>query len=189
MVKYGLTLTIRGLPWALVAIFVLVRPVVAPRVDPGEVRLRVPPAAETVQPRLPAGPFTDIIERVSARHGVDPILIHAVIGIESSYRPRARSPKGAMGLMQLMPATARRYSVSDPFDPEANIEGGTRYLKWLLEEFEVSHALAAYNAGEISVRKFGGIPPYRETRRYVARVLELVDTVKTTASDASLASN
>ena len=94
-----------------------------------------------------------------------------------------------MGLMQLMPATARRYSVSDPFDPEANIEGGTRYLKWLLEEFEVSHALAAYNAGEISVRKFGGIPPYRETRRYVARVLELVDTVKTTASDASLASN
>ena len=84
---------------------------------------------------------------------MDPILIHPVIEIESSYRPRARSPKGAMGLMQLMPATARRYSVSDPFDPEANIDGGTRYLKSLLEEFEVSDALAAYNVGEMSARK------------------------------------
>ena len=179
----------RGLPWALVAMFVLVRPVVAPRVDPGEVPVRVPPAAETVQPRLPAKPFADIVDSASARHGVDPILIHAVIQIESSYRPRARSPKGAMGLMQLMPATARRYSVSDPFDPEANIDGGTRYLKSLLKEFEVSHALAAYNAGEMSVRRFGGVPPYRETRRYVSLVLELVDAAQTTVADTSGASN
>ena len=94
-----------------------------------------------------------------------------------------------MGLMQLMPATARRYSVSDPFDPEANIDGGTRYLKSLLEEFEVSHALAAYNAGEMSVRRFGGVPPYRETRRYVSLVLELVDAAQTTVADTSGASN
>ena len=86
-------------------------------------------------------------------------MIHAVIEIESSYRPRARLPKGAMGLMQLIPATARRYSVSDPFDPEANIDGGTRYLKSLLDECEVSDALPAYNAGEMSVRRFGGVPP------------------------------
>ena len=127
------------------------------------------------QPRLPSTPFVNIIERASAQHGVDPILVHAVIEVESGYRPAVRSPKGAMGLMQLMPATARRYAVVDPFDPQANIEAGTRHLKTLLDEFEVPQALAAYNAGEASVRKFGGIPPYRETHSYVARILELVD--------------
>ena len=127
------------------------------------------------QPRLPSTPFADIIERASAQHGVDPILVHAVIGVESGYRPAVRSPKGAMGLMQLMPATARQYAVVDPFDPQANIEAGTRHLKTLLDKFEVPQALAADNAGEASVRKFGGIPPYRETRSYVARILELVD--------------
>ena len=144
------------------------------RIEPDEAPSPVLPTA-IPQPRLPSTPFADIIERASAQHGVDPILVYAVIEVESGYRPAVRSLKGAMGLMQLMPATARRYAVVDPFDPQVNIEAGTRHLKRLLDEFEVPQALAAYNAGEASARKFGGIPPYRETHSYVARILELVE--------------
>ena len=127
------------------------------------------------QSRPSSVPFADIIEHASAQHGVDPIFVYAVIEVESGYGPAIRSPKGAMGPMQLMPATARRYAVVGPLDPQANIEAGTRHLKTLLDEFEAPQALAAYNAGEASVKEFGSIPPYHETHGYVARILELVE--------------
>ena len=129
-------------------------------------------------PPMPARPFAEIIDAVSVRHGVNPALVYAVIEVESAYRPAARSPKGAMGLMQLMPATVKRYAVTDPFDPTANIEAGTRLLRSLLDRYDVNSALAAYNAGEGPVRKFDGVPPYPETRRYVAKIRELVDAAQ-----------
>lgn len=122
---------------------------------------------------LKATPYGDIIAQVSELHGVDPLLVRAVIQVESNYRPRARSPKGAMGLMQLMPATARQYQVRNPYDPRANIEAGVKHLKGLIDRLGQELALAAYNAGEGAVRKFNGIPPYRETRNYVAKILSL----------------
>ncbi len=122
---------------------------------------------------LDGTPYGDIIASLSETHGVDPMLVRALIQVESGYRPRARSSRGAMGLMQLMPSTAREYRVRNPFEPKANIEGGIRHLKSLIDRFGVEIALAAYNAGEGAVRKFNGIPPYRETRNYVARILAL----------------
>ena len=116
--------------------------------------------------------YSDIIETVAAQHGVSAKLVKAVIQAESAYQERARSPKGAMGLMQLMPETARQFAVADPYEPRSNIEGGTRYLKSLLDRFELPLALAAYNAGEAAVRRYRGIPPYRETQDYVSRVLK-----------------
>jgi soluble lytic murein transglycosylase-like protein len=97
-----------------------------------------------------------------------------VIQVESAYQQRARSRKGAVGLMQLMPETARQYAVADPFDPTSNIEAGIKHLKSLLERWPRELALAAYNAGEAAVTRFRGIPPYPETRAYVARILQLV---------------
>jgi soluble lytic murein transglycosylase-like protein len=105
---------------------------------------------------------------------VDLRLVHAVIEAESNYQPRARSRTGAKGLMQLMPATARLYAVRDPYDPRTNIEAGVRHLKSLLSRFELGLALAAYNAGEGAVRTYGGLPPFAETRAYVARILRQV---------------
>lgn len=122
---------------------------------------------------LKATPYGEIIAQVSERHGVDPLLVRAVIQVESNYRPRARSPKGAMGLMQLMPATARQYQVRNPYDPRANIEAGVKHLKGLIDRLGQELAVAAYNAGEGAVRKFNGVPPYRETRNYVAKILLL----------------
>jgi transglycosylase-like protein with SLT domain len=121
-----------------------------------------------------AAPYSAIIDRVAAEHGVEPKLVRAVIQVESGYQERARSPKGAMGLMQLMPATARQYAVTDPYDPVANIEAGIAHLKSLLDRFPTALALAAYNAGEAAVLRFHGIPPYPETRDYVSRILKLV---------------
>ena len=121
-----------------------------------------------------AVPYGEIIDRVSAEHNVDARLVRAMISVESGYQERARSRKGAMGLMQLMPDTARRFNVTDPYNPQANIEGGIRYLRTLLDRFPERLALAAYNAGEAAVERFRGIPPYAETRDYVTRVLRLV---------------
>jgi soluble lytic murein transglycosylase-like protein len=118
--------------------------------------------------------YDPIIEQASEKHGVDSRLVKAVIQVESSFQPRARSPKGAMGLMQLMPGTARQYEARNPYDPQSNIEAGTKYLSELLNEFELPLALAAYNAGEAAVRRFGGIPPYAETQAYVAKILALL---------------
>ena|SRR5438552_14981250 len=122
-----------------------------------------------------AVPYGEIIDAVAAKHGVPAQLVRAVIKVESDYQERARSRKGAMGLMQLMPDTARRFAVADPYNPRQNIEGGTRYLKTLLDRFPTtSFALAAYNAGEAAVDRFSGIPPYAETRAYVASILRIL---------------
>jgi len=120
-----------------------------------------------------AVPYGDIINRFAAEQDVPVKLVRAVIEVESAYKSRARSPKGAMGLMQLMPATARRYAVADPYDPASNIEAGIKHLKSLLQRLPVALALAAYNAGEAAVQRFNGIPPYPETRDYVSRIMRL----------------
>jgi soluble lytic murein transglycosylase-like protein len=152
------------------------------KIEADEVPYPEPPAAVEAAPQPEAAqatslledtPYGDIIASVSEAHGVNPMLVRALIEVESGYRPRARSARGAMGLMQLMPSTAREYKIRNPFEPKANIEGGIRHLKSLIDQFGVEIALAAYNAGEGAVRKFKGIPPYRETRNYVTRILSL----------------
>ena len=132
-------------------------------------------AAEAPQASLAPVKYGDIIEKVSAEQDVPVKLVRAVIQVESAYHERARSPKGAMGLMQLMPATAKQYAVADPYDPASNIEAGVKHLKSLLQRLPVALALAAYNAGEAAVQRFNGIPPYRETQDYVSRILNLVN--------------
>jgi len=122
------------------------------------------------------GPFSnydDVIRSASDRYNIDPDLIKAVIKVESDFNSIARSNKGAMGLMQLMPDTARLHNVMDVFDPTDNIEGGVRHLKLLLSRYQgdVELSLAAYNAGMKAVEKHGGIPPFSETKEYVRRVL------------------
>ncbi|HEY3381430.1 MAG TPA: lytic transglycosylase domain-containing protein [Vicinamibacterales bacterium] len=146
------------------------------RIAPDEVPY---PAPETTVPALGTEallpvPYAEVIDRAAAREGIDPRLVRAVIQVESAYQPRARSRKGAMGLMQLMPDTAQRYAVENPYDPGANIEAGTKHLKTLLARFDLSLALAAYNAGEAAVERFRGIPPYPETQNYVRQVLGLL---------------
>jgi len=118
-------------------------------------------------------PYDGMIAAEAKRFGVDASLVSALIRAESNYEPRAVSRKGARGLMQLMPATARRLSVAYPFDPVSNVRGGVRYLKELLDRFDhrPDLILAAYNAGENAVETFGGVPPYRETVGYVKRIL------------------
>jgi hypothetical protein len=118
-------------------------------------------------------PYDEIISAMSEAHGVDPLLVRALIQVESNYKARARSPKGAMGLMQLMPSTAKEYNVRNPFEPRANIEAGIKRLKTLIDKWGTEVALAAYNAGEGAVMKFNGIPPYQETRNYVTKILAL----------------
>ena len=117
----------------------------------------------------------EYVKHYSRLHDISPALVHAIIKAESDGRRTAVSSKGAKGMMQLMPVTSRQMDVNDPFDPIENVEGGIRYLKQLLVDFNgnITHAVAAYNAGPTAVRKHGGIPPYKETREYVRRVLKL----------------
>ena len=123
--------------------------------------------------RITRKTMNEVINAVSSRHHLDPDLINSVIHAESGFNPRAVSPKGAQGLMQLMPQTASRLGVADAFDPSANVEGGTRYLRELLERynFDLIKALAAYNAGPQRVEQYHGVPPYYETQAYVARII------------------
>ncbi len=124
--------------------------------------------------------FTPLVDRVARHHHLDPHLIHAVVQVESAYNPAAVSRKGAVGLMQLMPGTARRYGVPDRLDPVRNLQGGVRYLRDLLVRFDdVVLALAAYNAGEKAVERHGNrVPPYPETRRYVSKVMAVWRTLR-----------
>lgn len=128
----------------------------------------------TEEQPVPGVPHGDAIYRAARRHGVAPELVAAVVRAESAFDVRAVSVKGARGLMQLMPATARRFGVPEDriFEPAANLDAGTRYLAWLLERFqgELALALAAYNAGEGTVDRYGGVPPFRETRGYIQRI-------------------
>lgn len=148
-----------------------------PHPDPVPAQAAAQPTADTVQDRislLKDSVYSDLIAAAAEAHGVDPILVQALIQVESNYKPRARSSKGAMGLMQIMPATAREYGVRNAYDPKANIEAGIQKLKGLMDKFRVVDlALAAYNAGEGAVQKFNGIPPYRETQNYVSRILTI----------------
>jgi Transglycosylase SLT domain len=134
--------------------------------------------------------LASLIQKAADRHQVDPDLIHAIVHVESGYDSRAVSSKGAIGLMQLIPATARRFGVEDPFDPRQNIEGGTSYLQYLLGLFDgnLALSLAAYNAGENSVLREGGIPPFPETREYVRKVRSIYEPVLATEPSQSQAS-
>ena len=127
-----------------------------------------------------AGPYAETIRRAAQRHGVDPVLLTAMAAVESGFDPRAVSHKGAQGLLQLMPQTARRFGVANSFDPDQNVDGGARYLDWLLTRFSGDEqlALAGYNAGEGAVERYRGIPPFPETERYVVRVLGHVESLR-----------
>jgi soluble lytic murein transglycosylase-like protein len=130
-------------------------------------------AVQVIQQRkhhLPA--IDEYIDQVALQHQVNPNLVRAVIAVESAWNPKARSRKGALGLMQLMPETAGRFGVRDPFDPKENIEGGVRYLRFLLDRFHgnLRYSLAAYNAGEGAVVTRGDVPPYEETQTYLRRI-------------------
>lgn len=124
--------------------------------------------------RAMAGSFADLIESAATRNGVDPALLTAVVKVESNFDPFAVSSRGACGLAQLLPATAKRFETTDVFDAAQNLEGGARYLRWLLDRFDgrVDFALAGYNAGEGAVDRHRGIPPYLETLTYVLKVLD-----------------
>jgi soluble lytic murein transglycosylase len=132
-------------------------------------------------PRAPASALpgaswmTGYVDRFSRANDLPPALVHAIIKAESNGQRKAVSRKGAKGVMQLMPFTSKRLRVADPFDPIENIEGGIKYIKELLVTFQgdITNAVAAYNAGPAAVRKYGGVPPYQETRLYVRRVMDL----------------
>jgi hypothetical protein len=132
----------------------------------------------------PARSFDQLVEQVAGRYQIEPSFVRAVIKAESNYNPRAISPKGALGLMQLMPQTARRFGVANAFSPVQNLEGGVRYLRYLLDLYgkepqQSALSLAAYNAGEGAVGRFGGVPPYWETQQYLRRVNRLWQRFKT----------
>jgi len=136
-----------------------------------------------------ASPFAlnEVVNSASATYHLDPDLVNSVIHAESGFNARAVSPKGARGLMQLMPATANQLGVNDAFDPQANVTGGSRYLRELLERynFDLVKALAAYNAGPERVEQYRGVPPFRETRAYVARVVHEYNRKKITQEKAA----
>jgi soluble lytic murein transglycosylase-like protein len=132
----------------------------------------VPPRVKAGNAAVPTPEISNLVEQTANRLQVDPQLVHAIIKVESEYDPKAVSNKGAMGLMQLIPETAQRFGVENPFNPKDNIEGGVSYLKHLLDLFggDLPLSLAAYNAGEGAVQRSGGIPSYTETQDYVRKV-------------------
>jgi soluble lytic murein transglycosylase-like protein len=149
----------------------------AARAAEAEIAAAVPPLPYGASAPLNK-PYDEMIATVAREQGIEPALLHAVITVESGYNARAKSRKGASGLMQLIPATAKRFGVTDVWNPLENIRGGARYLRELLATFkdDMRLALAAYNAGEGAVMRSGNrIPPYAETRAYVPRVLELYE--------------
>ena len=119
------------------------------------------------------GRYRDLVEQVADKYDLNPDLMHAIISVESGYNPKAVSNRGARGLMQLMPATGKRFGGRQLSDPKQNLEAGARYLAYLLDKFDnrLTLAIAAYNAGEGAVQRYGTVPPYKETRNYVAKVM------------------
>ena len=157
---------------------IVCEPSIIDRIVPDEVPYPEPEIAQVAAPvqpaAVPAVKYGAIIDKVSAEQGVNAKLVRAMIQVESAYHERARSPKGAMGLMQIMPSVAKQYAVDDPLDPAKNLDAGLRHLRGLLDRFsDVKTALAAYNAGLLAVAKYGGIPPFRETQDYVHRIMAL----------------
>jgi hypothetical protein len=151
------------------------------KVEPDEVEypeevLDALPFAKAIREPAPIpAQYRELITKTAARHGVDARVVSALIQVESAYHSRALSPKGARGLMQLMPATGRQYGALDLFDPKVNLDAGIQHLKKLLTRYDLPMALAAYNAGETAVDRFGGVPPFRETQNYVSRILRLLN--------------
>jgi len=145
----------------------------------GEMATRAIQPVKADNAPLPPPEINDLVEQTASRHQIDPQLVHAIIKVESEYDPKAVSRKGAMGLMQLIPETAQRFGVANPFNPKENIEGGVSYLKHLLNLFggDLSLSLAAYNAGEGAVQRFCGIPSFAETRDYVRKVTDIYQSV------------
>ncbi|MEO8371699.1 MAG: lytic transglycosylase domain-containing protein [Candidatus Solibacter sp.] len=146
----------------------------------------VPPVSTAAAPPVPQAPPTGIdeaVQRIAVQQSLPPQLLHSVIKVESNYNPHAISNKGALGLMQLIPSTARRFGVNDAFNPVQNIEGGAKYLRYLLDLYGENYplALAAYNAGEGAVAKYGGVPPYAETQNYVISVRRHLERAKKAA--------
>jgi Transglycosylase SLT domain len=142
-------------------------------------------------PARPQADLNQVVNEASDRYRLDPDLVNSVIKAESGFNVRAVSPKGAQGLMQLMPGTAAQLGVPNTFDAQQNVEGGTRYLRELLERynFDLVKALAAYNAGPQRVEQFGGVPPYYETRAYVARIVRDFNKKKTAQGQVAVASS
>jgi len=164
---------------------VVAKPLKEQKVAETVVRPRVINGVETkVEPApLPTG-INEAVERIASEHSLPPQLIHSVIKVESNYNPYAVSVKGAQGLMQLIPDTAHRFGVRDAFNPVENIQGGAKYLRYLLDLYDGNYplALAAYNAGEAAVAKYGGIPPYAETQNYVTQVRRQLEIAKKAAA-------
>lgn len=135
------------------------------------VRMVVVPSAPRQQAAVQREEVHEIVLENAKEHDLDPLLIHSMIEVESNYDPFATSPKGAQGIMQLIPSTARRFGVSNSYDVRENVSGGVRYLRFLMDLFQDEKlAVAAYNAGEKAVIRYGGVPPYRETQNYVRLV-------------------
>ena len=160
---------------------------VAPRTKTSSTMLSAPEITLPPTPDPAPAAMRNMVDRIAERHEVDRDLVHSVIRIESNYNPYAISVKGALGLMQLYPSTARRFGVANAFNPAQNVDGGVRYLKYLLEHYKGDRhlALAAYNAGEGSVERYGGVPPYQETRNYVYQVGKKLDEAKEARKNAS----
>ena len=144
------------------------------------VRAVANPAAKPVAERVADPNLNGMIDRIAGEQGIEAPLVHSVIKAESNYSSTALSPKGAQGLMQLIPSTAKRFGVSNAFDAQDNVQGGVKYLKFLLDYYkhDYAKAIAAYNAGEAAVDKYQGIPPYAETRNYVAQVSKNLKTAR-----------
>lgn len=167
------------------------KPVTEQRVAPTLVEARAvepdaPPTASTSPAQSQSVPanIEEAVARIAAEHSLPAQLIHSVIKVESNYNPYAVSSKGALGMMQLIPETARRFGVKNVFNPVENIQGGAKYLRYLLDLFDGSYplALAAYNAGEAAVARYGGIPPYPETQNYVILVRRQLELAKKAAA-------
>jgi soluble lytic murein transglycosylase-like protein len=166
------------------------RPVAEVRVAEAVVPLReVGADSPAAEPAAPPSGIDEAVRRVAAEQALPAQLIHSVIKVESNYNAHAISSKGALGLMQLIPATARRFGVSDAFNPVQNIQGGAKYLRYLLDLYSENYplALAAYNAGEGAVARYGGVPPFAETRNYVILVRRQLEQARKAAAAKTVA--